>query len=223
MVVGWSCPACRGLPHPQSLSPRVFRQGWTPSGQHGPRGLREGAVWGEMDINISLMILFLQHPFFSANSRDLSKAVAFLGLHFLPVVPDVPWRRAWHLCESCLTGKAGLGTVPPPQTTDVTLWPVLTQKRGPVSTGGAAGPWECRRWGCRGTHLKFSADLKSTSRSLLQLLISEELGSLSSRQIGEIGRESGSAGTGDPGGVTASPSFTAHQLLIPAERKGLGF
>lgn len=44
-----------------------------------------------------------------------------------------------------------------------------------MSTGGAAGSWECRRWGCHVTHLNFSADVKSTSRSRLQLL-SEELG-----------------------------------------------
>lgn len=155
----------------------MFRQGWTPSAQHGPRGLREGAVWGEMDMNISLMILSLQHPFFLLILETSARLLHFWGSIFC-LWCLMPLGGECGICANpVLLGRRGWGLSPP--TTEVTLWPVLTQKRGPVSTGGAAGSWECRWWGCHVTHLNFSADVKSTSRSRLQLL-SEELGWLSS-------------------------------------------
>ena len=56
--------------------------------QRGPWGLSPGEVWDEMDLKGALMILSFEHLFF-ANLRDLG----FLGLHFLPLMPAVPWRR----------------------------------------------------------------------------------------------------------------------------------
>lgn len=50
---------------------------------------------------------------FSANSRDLSKAVAFLGLHFLPVVPDVPLEESVAFVQILSYWEDGAGDCPP--------------------------------------------------------------------------------------------------------------
>lgn len=71
----------------------MFRQGWTPSAQHGPGGLREGAVWGEMDVNISLMILSLQHPCFLLILETSARLLRFWGSIFCLWCLMSPWRR----------------------------------------------------------------------------------------------------------------------------------
>lgn len=66
--------------------PRAFGQGWTawPLGTQPRGGLGRDEPECLFDDSLSSI-------YFSANSRDLG----FLGLHFLPLIPAVPWRRAW--------------------------------------------------------------------------------------------------------------------------------
>ena len=54
------CPQVQESAHPQTPSPRVFRQGWTA----WPLRTQPRGFWCKMDVNVSLIILSFQHLFF---------------------------------------------------------------------------------------------------------------------------------------------------------------